>query len=88
RQAKGGFENLCAHHSGSNQGPEAMIPTQNSTEAEFASRSRREELDQIANRSALPNVGGVAREILERLEVRCGKQTILLQERPSYQEEP
>lgn len=55
---------------------------------EFASRSRREELDQIANRSALPNVGGVAREILERLEVRCGKQTILLQETPSYQEEP
>lgn len=37
----------------------------------FANNSRRRQLEVIADRSAIPNVGGVAKEIIQRIEARC-----------------
>lgn len=38
---------------------------------DFGSNSRRRQLEDIADRSAIPNVGGVAKEIIQRIEARC-----------------
>lgn len=37
----------------------------------FAKKARRRQLEDIADRSTIPNVGGVAKEIIQRIETRC-----------------